>query len=410
MAMPAFAPLINRVVAQRVLNERGIAAMVLADPTNIYQATGFWPQMVAMGQSGVAFAVVPACLNEPVILVTSQFMHYLHDVGPAAGGDVLDIFLYTAPDGLDGDAAEPIFLDPPPGGQPDPMDRFSKSATLGVLSQRRAYADARKALDAAIAPYGRRLAADTPVAAGMLGGDGAFPSAEVLLRRIRMVKSPREIDLMRVAARNNAQAARAAIGAIAAGSTYEDLRRAFFMETGRRGGIPLFISTDSMAMRQRDGVIREGRSFQIDAVSHYAGYHGDYGRTVFVGDPDPVVLRMVDAAHCANDAIAEVLAPGLRFSDVRRIGQEAVRKAGYDMAVSCTAHSVGLFHTDEAFEGDALSFAKADHLICKDMVLSIDCPVLHLDAGGNVHLEDLWLITENGCEPLNDRDAPYLRA
>lgn len=407
--MPAFAPLINRIVAERVLVERGIDAMVLADPTNIYQATGFWPQMVAMGQSGVALAVVPASLNAPVILVTSQFMHYLHDVGPAAGGEGLDIVLYTAPDGLEGGAAEPIFLDPPAGGQPDPMDRFSRAATLEVLSRRRAYPDVRAALDAALAPYAGRLAVDTPVAASMLDDDRAVHGAEVLLRRIRMVKSPREIALLRTAARNNAQAARAAVGAMAAGSTYEDLRRAFFMETGRRGGIPLFISTDSMAMRQRDGVIREGRSFQIDAVSHYAGYHGDYGRTVFVGAPDPVVLRMVDAASCANAAIADVLGPGLRFADVRRIGQAAVRSAGYDVAVSCTAHSVGLFHTDEAFEGDRLSFAKADHLICKDMVLSIDCPVLHLDAGGNVHLEDLWLITEDGCEPLNDRDAPYLQ-
>jgi Xaa-Pro aminopeptidase len=407
--MRAFVPLINRVMAGRVLRERGVDAMVLADPTNIYQATGFWPQMVAMGQSGVALAVVPASQSEPVILVTSQFMHYLHDIGPAAGGDVLNIFLYTAPDGLDGDAAEPIFLDAPPGGQLDPMDRFSRESTLDVLSRCRAYRDVQAALSAAVAPYRGSLAADTAVAAGMLGDGGAALSAEALLRRIRMVKSPLEISLMRVAARNNAEVACAAIGSITAGNTYEDLRRAFFMETGRRGGVPLFISTDSMAMRQRDGVIREGRSFQMDAVSHYAGYHGDYGRTVFVGDPDAVILRMVEAASCANDAIAEVLAPGLRFSDVRRIGQEAVRLAGYDVAVSCTAHSVGLLHTDEAFEGDSLSFAKADHLICADMVLSIDCPVLHLDAAGNVHLEDLWLITENGCEPLNARDPPYLQ-
>lgn len=407
--MRVFAPLINRVVAERVLRERGVEAMVLADPTNIYQATGFWPQTVAMGQAGAAFAVVPASLHEPVILVTSQFMHYLHDVGDVAAGDSLDIILYTAPDGLEGDAAEPIFLDAPPGGRSDPMDKLSRNATLNVLSRRRLFADAHSALRAAIAPYGDRLAADTAVAGSMLGIDCAIRSAEVLLRRIRMVKSPREIDLMRVAAHNNAEAAQVAIGSIEAGSTYEDLRRAFFMETGRRGGVPLFISTDSMAMRQRDGMIRNGRSFQIDAVSHYAGYHGDYGRTVFVGTPDPVVLKMVDAASCANEAIARVLAPGLRFSDVRRIGQEAVRNAGYDIAVSCTAHSVGLFHTDEAFEGDTLSFAKADHMICKDMVLSIDCPVLHLDAGGNVHLEDLWLITETGREPLNERNAPYLQ-
>jgi Xaa-Pro aminopeptidase len=77
--------------------------------------------------------------------------------------------------------------------------------------------------------------------------------------------------------------------------------------------------------------------------------------------------------------------------------------------IVCSPHSVGLFHTDEAFRDDVPNFAKADHLIEADMVLSVDCPALLTDAGGNVHLEDQWLITADGCEPLNDRDAPFIQ-
>ncbi|PNU06687.1 M24 family metallopeptidase [Novosphingobium guangzhouense] len=407
--MPLLAPLINRNVTERVLNAHGVSALVLSDPTNIYHATGFWPQMVLMGQSGAAFAVVPASADKPVVLITSQFIHYLHDVEDPAAGGPLDILLYTAPDGLEGDAAPPIFLDEPPGGRPDPLDNFSRTATLGVLARSPAFPNAASALRAAVAPYGTSWALDTLNAAAALGLSGTSRPAEPLLRRIRMIKSPREIALMRHAAKNNVEAARAAIFSMAAGSTYEDLRLAFFTETGRRGGVPLFISTDSMAMRRRDGVIRDGRSFQIDAVSHYAGYHGDFGRTVFVGNPDPIVLRMVEAAVCANDAIAKELRPGLLYSDVRRIGHEAVARNGYDVAVSCATHSVGLFHTDEAFRGGSLNFDKDDHRIEAGMVVSVDCPVLHLDATGNVHLEDLWLITEDGCEALNDRSEPFLQ-
>jgi len=407
--MSGLAPLINRAEAQRVMGERGVGALVLADPTNIYHASGFWPQTVAMGQTGAAFAVVPADAARPVTLITSQFIHYLHDVDDAADEGGLEILLYTAPEGLEGDAAAPVFLAEPVGGREDPWDGFSRRSTLNVLARTSAYPDVASALKAATAPFLGSLCADAPVVGGLLSEACRSFAAEPLLRRIRMVKSRREIALMRHAARSNAEAARAAICSISAGNTYEELRRAFFAETGRRGGIPLFISTDSMAMRQRDGVIREGRSFQVDAVSHYAGYHGDYGRTVFVGEPDPVVLRMVEAASCANNAIAQALAPGLRYSDVRRIGKEAARAAGHDVDIACTPHSVGLYHTDEAFEGDTIHFNKADHVIGKDMVLSVDCPVLHLDAGGNVHLEDLWLITESGCEPLNALDAPFLR-
>lgn len=401
-------PLMNRPVAQRVLTQHGVDALVLGEPTNIYQATGFWPQLVAMGQAGVAFAIVPVDASAPVTLISSQFIHYLHDVGAPPAGSPVDIVLYTAPDGLDGDAAPPMFLSMPPGGRPDALDHFAQEATLDVLERHPAHPDASAALRAATQGLSGRIATDSPIIAAMLGERLAYTPAAPLLRTIRMIKSPAEIALMRIAAQNNADAAIAAIQSVSPGDTYEALRIAFYTETGKRGGIPLFLSTDSMTIRKRDGLIREGRSFQIDAVSHYAGYHGDYGRTVFVGEPDPVILRMVEAAQVANDAVANALRPGLRYSDVRRIGQEAVARAGYDIAIPCSPHSVGLYHTDEAYAGDALHFRKDDHLIEKDMILSVDCPVLHLDAGGNVHLEDLWLITENGCEALNLRGSPYL--
>ncbi|WP_310532326.1 M24 family metallopeptidase [Novosphingobium sp.] len=402
-------PLINRPVAERVLAERGVSALVLTDPTSIYQACGYWPQTVAMGQSGAAFAVVPARSDLPVTLIASQFIHYLHDMDAPEPGGPLDIVLYTAPHGLEGLAAQPIFLLPAPGGETDPLDHFSQAKTREVLGRRAALPDAATALREVLTGVEGTLAADSPMVAAIMGQGCPTCPAEPLLRRIRMIKSPLEIALMRRAAQRNAEAATAAISSMQAGSSYEDLRRAFFAETGRRGGVPLFMSTDSTTIRNRDGIIRDGRSFQIDAVSHYAGYHGDFGRTVFVGEPEPIIMRMVEAAQCANDAIAAALRPGLRYSDVRRIGQGAIARSGAEIAVACGAHSVGLFHTDEAYEGDSLHFRKADHLIEKDMVLSIDCPVLHLDAAGNVHLEDLWLITADGCEPLNERADPFIR-
>ena len=407
--MKKLQPLINRTEAERVLGARDVAAMVLTEPVSIYQATGYMPLTVAMGQAGAAFAIVPAQASDPVILIASQFLHYLHDLeAPDAGGPI-DVLLYTAPAGLEGEAAPPIFLPQVAGGRADPLDHLTRDTTLEVLARRPAFTDAASALREAVSGISGRLAAESTLVAAIVGEARGCIPAQPLLRWIRMIKSPLEIALMRLAAQSNAEAARTAIQSMTPANTLEDMRNAFFAETGRRGGIPMFLSNDSTTMRYRDGRIYEGRSFQIDAVSTYAGYHGDFGRTVFVGEPDPVIMRMVDAARTANDAIGAALRPGLRYSDVRRIGQEAVAKAGDDIAVACGAHSVGLFHTDEAYEGDSLHFRKADHLIAKDMVLSIDCPVLHLDAAGNVHLEDLWLITENGCEPLNLRGDPFIR-
>lgn len=403
-------PLMNRVRAQAVLEAFGVSALILAEPINIYHATGFWPRTLEMGHLGSTIAVVPADAAAPVALITPQFLHYFQgvSVAPESG---LSVLLYTAPAGED--AAGPFFFRTTADGPEDRFERGSRHATLDALQAHAAYPTNSAALAGAIAAAG---IAGTVAVDGFLprelageGGGLSFRPAEPMLRRIRMVKSAAEIALMRHAAASNAAAARAAIAAMSPGDAYRDLRNRFFAETGARGGIPAFIEIDGAGYAQADGTIRAGRSFQVDAVAAYDHYHGDFGRTVFVGAPEPALRRAMDAAVLANRAIAARLGPGLHYSDVTQIGRGAIAEAGLDVLVAASPHSVGLFHTDEAFAGDALAFAKADHLIEAGMILSVDCPVLDTDLGGTVHLEDLWLITADGCEPLNDTADPFLQ-
>jgi Xaa-Pro aminopeptidase len=364
MSLPT--TLMNRDRAELVLAEFGVETLVLAETTNIYHATGFWPQTVAMGQLGTALAVVPADRTKPAVLITAQFLHYFFDIDDLPADSPLQILLYTAPhEEVEGAAAPPTFFRSAPDGAPDPFERATRASTISLLESRPAYPTQAAALRdalAGIAPGGR-IAVDGALAGSLLRDGFATRSAEPLLRRIRMIKSAAEIGLMRHAAHSNVEAARAAVFSMAQGATYEQLRCAFFAETGRRGGIPLFMSIDNTAYRQRDGLIRDGRAFQIDAVASYAGYHGDYGRTVFVGTPQPALRRAMDAAISANEAVANALRPGLRYSDVMRIGRSAIAAAGFDVATPSSPHSVGLFHTDEAYKDDAEHMAKADHLI-----------------------------------------------
>jgi Xaa-Pro aminopeptidase len=408
MSLPT--PLMNRDRAQAVMAEFGVSALVLADPTNIYHATGFWPQTLVMGHQGSSLAVVPADATQPVTLITSQFLHYFFDLDHVPAGSPLQILLYTAPVDQDGEnAMPPMFFRSATGGSVDEHERLSRASTTAHLEAHPAFATSTLALRSVLAGLGNAIATDNDVANAVLGTSAERRLAGPLLGRIRMIKSVHEIGLMRIAASNNCDAARAAIASVGPGDSYVDLQSAFFVETGKRGGKPVFISTDHTPYRQRQKLLTEGRAFSIDAVASYSGYHGDYGRTVLVGTPSPTLMRAVEAAIVCNEAVAKALAPGLRYSDISRIGQEAIAKAGYDIPTPSSPHSVGLFHTDEAFKDDSLIFAKADHLIEEGMVLSIDCPMLQTDMGGTVHLEDLWLVTANGCEPLNDTSAPYLQ-
>jgi Xaa-Pro aminopeptidase len=405
VALPV--PLINRDRAETVMQHFGVAAMVLAEPVNVYYATGFAPITLDMGHIGSSIAVVPADKTKPVTLITAQFLHYFFNLDDTPPGCPLLIKLYTAPDQDSENAAPPTFHSPAKDGAPDLYERATRATTLAQLEAHPAFPSAQAGLRAVLADLGGVVASDSLAAGSLLEGEGPHPNAEPMLRRIRMIKSHYEIDLMRVAAQSNCEAARAAIESVKVGDLYTDLQKAFFAETGKRGGKPVFMSTDYTAFRQREKVITDGRAFSIDAVASYAGYHGDYGRTIFVGKPTDVLRRAVDAAILCNETVSKALRPGLHFSDIMRIGRDAIAKAGHEIPTPSSPHSVGLFHTDEAFKDDALTFAKDDHLIEENMVLSVDCPMLQTDMGGSVHLEDLWLITADGCEPLNDTSHPY---
>lgn len=409
---PGRAPLMNLDRAHEVMAKTGIAALLLTEPLNIYHATGFWPLTLEMGHAGSTMALVSADPARPPALLTGQFLHYFLDVGEAI--DVAhDYILYTAPSAQDAAIASDPFFFASGGGPEDVFERMSRSASANELARRPAEASPAAALAAALRVFDCEngvLATDSQLASAVLASIGIermMIPAEPLLRQIRIIKSDAEIALMRVAAVNNADAAAAAVASVRVGDRYTDLRHAFFAETGQRGGRPAFMHIDSTAAEQRDGKIRAGRAFQIDAVASYSRYHGDFGRTVFVGDPDPAALRAVEAASSAAAAVRAELRPGLHYSDVTRIGREAVARAGIDLLVAATPHSVGLYHTDEPAKDDAMLFAKDDLLIRERMVLSVDFPVLATDIGGTVHLEDLWLITSDGCEPLNALSSPF---
>jgi Xaa-Pro aminopeptidase len=244
---------------------------------------------------------------------------------------------------------------------------------------------------------------DHPVIAATLAD--AAPKAQQTdaddaLRRIRLIKSPIEIALMRQAAQGNVDAALEAITRVRAGGSYRQLRAEFFAAAARRGMRGVFMVVDRTSDESFDAELRDGQAFLIDCVSEYEGYHGDYGRTVFLGDPNPAMRRVTTAIGKAWDTVREELKPGIKFSDIRETGQAALRRAGVNYRVPFNPHSVGLYHTDHV--GSGVSPSLGDLVLEPGMILSIDCPLIEAGVGGSCHLEDLMLITKDGSEPIND--------
>ena len=286
---------------------------------------------------------------------------------------------------------------------------YREHALNAALAKHPASANAEWALTKAVRDMGLhkgRIAVDHRVIAGIYESAGFAATtvdADYAIRRIRTIKSPTEIKLMRIAAQLNADAALAAVKQVRAGATHKELRASFFAEAALRGNAPLFLQIDTVTSEIYDAELKDGEAFAIDAVSLGFHYFGDYGRTIFVGEPSRAMKRATDAISFGWDAVREALKPGLRYSEINALGREAMKKAGFDFDVAVSPHSVGLAHTDDPGRGGPGAYwVKGDTVLEENMVISVDMPIRHSGVGGSAHLEDLTLITKDGAVQIND--------
>ena len=412
-------PLMNLEQAYRVMEEEQLDGLVLAEPINVFHLTGHWGSLAKMGYPAPAYALLSKDQRQAPGLVMMQFIYY-YTYSDGHFDFPLQTWLFSGWDRrLQDGGADAAVEGEPPANPPyifedkgkaelREIERHRRSTLDAALSQHKLSADARWALVNAVKGMGLdrgRIGVDHLVVNAIFetaGLDAVPLYADRALRRIRAIKSPREIELMRFSAQANAEAALAAVRAARAGATYQELRAAFFSEAAKRGNLGVFMQVDTIGAETGDGEFRDGQAFQIDCVSHGFHYHGDYGRTVFLGEPARSMKDATDAIALGWDAIMEALRPGLRYSEIRPIGMAALKKAGYDLDVAFTPHSVGLMHTDDPGRADSPFYVKEDVVLAENMIISVDCPVRNVGLGGSAHLEDLTLITADGGVQIND--------
>lgn len=401
----------NFVRAQEIMERFGLDGIVVGEPLNVFHMTGYYPQigLTRPGHPPTTLAILKRGEMQPVV-VTSHFIYYYTFADGGSRGDIRAYLYEAADDTGEGErvAANPSFF-----------ASWDHAPLTGVEQRRRAETDRILAGDTLFQRSGAALAEalrDMGLWTGTLAYDhdvvravcerreraGALVPGDNILRWIRLVKSPLEIELMKQGATANASAVEAVVGAVQRGASYRDIRRLYEVETARRGNRPVFMTIDRVSSQlPGDYAVREGQSLFFDGVSHFSNYHGDYARTVFVGEPSAAVRHEAQVAVRGWEAIRETLRPGMRYADVSRIGREVLEKAGAASSVTFGPHSCGLMHTDEPAAEMGGFYGKNDLVLEENMVLSVDCPSLATGIGGSVHIEDLVLITRDGAVPIH---------
>jgi len=426
-------PLMNLERAYQVMAEEGLDGLIVTLPTNFFHFTGYYDHVAVRHEEPNSFALLARDEKQPPSIVMNQFLYYYSFVDSQFDWPG-EMYLFTGWDSNIGDgetvsdikqgagtaaggqfykqepkARAPFFFDDKGEAPQRDFETDRLEVLKATLKRRSASAGAEWGLIKAARNMGLnrgRIGIDDPVIAAIFESAGLGATtidADHALRRIRMIKSAREIQLMRIGAQLNADAALAAVQTVREGATHRELRARFLSECAKRGNLPLFLQIDTVTSEVYDAELKEGAAFAIDAVSTGFHYYGDYGRTIFVGEPSRSMKRATDAIAIGWDAVREQLKPGLRYSEIRAIGREAIKKSGYDYDVAVTPHSVGLSHTDEPGRGGSAAYwAKDDLVLEENMIISVDLPVRHAGIGGSAHLEDLTLITKDGATQINE--------
>ncbi|MGZ0745632.1 M24 family metallopeptidase [Haloparvum sp. AD34] len=149
--------------------------------------------------------------------------------------------------------------------------------------------------------------------------------------------------------------------------------------------------------------IRPGEPVVLDFGTRVDGYPSDQTRTLVFGDePDDTVREVHDLVREAQHAGVDAVEPGVTAADVDRAAREVIEDAGYgDEFIHRTGHGVGLDVHEEPF-----IVAGNDRELEPGMVFSVE-PGIYLPDEFGVRIEDLVVVTEDGCERLNTTDRGW---
>lgn len=399
-------PGIDRARASFLLNKSGLDAIVLGRPENVYYATGSRPVTARLGIPDAAFAIIPAQEKSPIIYVAPQFTFYYAAADPGLAVGV-EPYLVTAAD--NDKVAGAFYFALPDVDQFPAREKRRRQATDNAAPF---FASTGSALASACAKLGfsaGKLGYDCMEAANILAS--AVPASQSsdsthVIKNMRLIKSDREVALMTAASKANVAAAKKTAASMRSLGTIKNLRNHFNAEVSRMGNMPGFMVVNGAFDESYDEEFVDGTSVLIDCVSSLQGYHGDYGRTIFIGEPlEPMATKVRIMAAAWNELRGQ-LKPGMRFSEVRAAGTNIVEKMGHSLNVPFNPHCVGLAHTEQPMVDQA--GASIDTILEKGMIISVDCPLMEASNQGTAHLEDLTLITKDGSRPIHDVSNPMI--
>jgi Xaa-Pro dipeptidase len=233
-------------------------------------------------------------------------------------------------------------------------------------------------------------------------------SATAVTAGCRMIKSPAELALMKLANSVTVQAYEAAWKSLREGMTQNDfaaLVSAAHTKLGFAGGAGVQVGEYSALPHGsiQPQTVREGTILLMDGGCQVEGYNSDISRTFVLGKPAEKMKQVFDIVHRAQAAALAAARPGVPCDAVDAAARKVIVDAGYGPGFKYFTHRVGhgigldghewpyLIKRNTLVE-DGNSIALAPHMTFSDE------PGIYIPGKFGVRLEDDMYLTESGAE------------
>lgn len=226
----------------------------------------------------------------------------------------------------------------------------------------------------------------------------------------RAVKDEEEKDLMREASRINDAVMERVAAYVREGMTEKQVAAFIEREYLKEGcSGPSFSSIVSFGKNAADPhhepddtVLSAGDCVLIDMGCKKDRYCSDMTRTFFCKKATDRQGEIHDLVRKANEKAESMIRPGVRFCDIDAAARDLITEAGYGPNFN---HRLGHFIGQNEHEKGDVSAANTAQ-VKAGMIFSIE-PGIYLEGDFGVRIEDLVLVTEDGCERLNKVDKKW---
>jgi len=232
--------------------------------------------------------------------------------------------------------------------------------------------------------------------------------ARGILMKARLTKNEEEIKAIRVACTIGEMGMKAGIETIAEGKRERDVAAAIvhaYLLYGAEAPIatPFVISgIRPFFLHASDKIIRRNELVRIDTGCTYAGYHSDFSRTVFVGNPSDELIKTYEALLKAHMMGIEAIKPGVKNTEIYNLVKNKISEFtnGKYQLGWFLAHGIGTGLHEEPILADS---AHSTEMILEEGMVFTPEPAI-MTPWGNLAIEDDVLVTKTGAEILTKFD------